>query len=195
MACSKDKAKEDKIESPSDPFITFFKGEVRPEPSKACFSGAYYRKVVSSKDIWLGLDGKVVLPEIVFDPDRINPAKPAQFLDNPSIYLGGNMNGQETDIGLTWEVIRDANGNVSADRKAFRPFLRRTGYAATGQQAAYENAPAESQYYWYPGDEVEISIQVLENKKIRFVVAGEGKRFERDFDCDGYNLGSFGEFK
>ncbi len=195
LACSKEKTTPDEPEMEEDPITTFFKGEVRPSESLPCFNGAYYRKVVSSKDKWLGIGGTVVLPQIAFDENRKNPNKPGQYLDNPSVYLGGNMNGQETDIGLTWEVIRDENGNVTADRRAFRPFLRRTGYSATGQQAAYENAPAESQYYWYPGDEVELSIQVLENKKIRLVVAGEGKRFERDFDCDGYNLSSVGEFK
>ena len=62
----------------SDPFTTFFEGEVLPSAPSACFKGAYYRKVVSSKDLWLGLDGKIVLPEIVFDQSRINPAKPIQ---------------------------------------------------------------------------------------------------------------------
>lgn len=195
LACSKEKAIPDKPEPEEDPIATFFKGEVRPSESLPCFNGAYYRKVVSSKDKWLGIGGKVVLPQIAFDESRKNPNKPGQYLDNPSVYLGGNMNGQETDIGLTWEVIRDENGTVTPDRRAFRPFLRRTGYAPTGQLATYENAPAESQYYWYPGDEIEISVQVLENKKIRFVVEGEGKRFERDFNCDGYSLGSIGEFK
>lgn len=79
--------------------------------------------MVSSKHCWLGIGGKVTLPTITFDPLRTNSAKPGQYLDNPSVYLGGSMGGQETDIGLTWEVIRDANGNVSADRKVFRPFF------------------------------------------------------------------------
>lgn len=178
----------------TDPFATFFKGEVKPPETSPCFQGAYYRKVVSSKDVWLGIQGKVVLPTIVFDEDRKNPAKPAQYLDNPSIYMGGNMNGQETDIGLTWEVIRDENGVVSADRKAFRPFLRRTSYVS-GQPSLYENAPAEARYYWYPGEEVTMSVQIVANGKLRFIVEGAGKRFEKDFDSDGYNLSSIGEFK
>lgn len=178
----------------TDPINTFFKGEVRPDLSKPCFNGAYYRKMVSSKDYWLGIGGKVTLPTITFDPLRTNPAKPGQYLDNPSVYLGGSMGGQETDIGLTWEVIKDANGNVSADRKAFRPFMRRTSYSG-GQAATYENAPAISDYYWYPGDEVEISVQILSDKKIKFIVEGAGKRFENDFDADGYKPGAIGEFK
>ncbi len=196
LSCGKDKTKTPEQEGePEDPITTFFKGEVKPVQSLPCFAGAYYRKMVSSKDRWLGIGGVVVLPQIAFDESRKNPNKPGQYLDNPSIYLGGNMNGQETDIGLTWEVIRDQNGQVSLDRRSFRPFLRRTGYPETGQSATYENAPAESKYYWYPGDTVEISVRLLENGKLRFVVDGKGKHFERDFDCDGYKIGSLGDFK
>lgn len=178
----------------TDPYNTFFKGEVKPKQTSPCFNGAYYRKVVSSKDYWLGIGGKVILPTITFDPLRVNPAKPAQYLDNPSVYMGGSMGGQETDIGLTWEVIKDASGNISADRRAFRPFLRRSSLPG-GQLATYENAPAISDYYWYPGDEVTMSVQILENKKIKFIVEGAGKRFEKDFDADGYKLEGIGEFK
>lgn len=87
---------------------------------RPCFQGAYYRKAVSSKDVWLGIGGTVVLPEIIFDENRKNPAKPGQYLDNPSVYLGGNMGGQETDIGLTWEVVKE-NGVVSPGKKSFSP--------------------------------------------------------------------------
>ena len=177
-----------------DPVNTFFSNEIKPNQTKPCFNGAYYRKLVSSSDVWLGIGGKVTLPSITFDPQRVNPLKPNQFLDNPSVYMGGNMSGQETDLGLTWEVIRDANGNVTADRRAFRPILRRTSFSS-GQLATYENAPAQAQYYWYPGDEVEISVQIISDKKLRFIVEGEGKRFERDFDVDGYRAGLRGEFK
>lgn len=172
----------------------FFLNEVKPDKSKPCFNGAYYRKLVSSHDKWVGINGNVVLPEIEFDKDRINPKKPLQYLDNPSIYLGGSMGNQETDIGLAWEVIKDEKGNVSADRKAYRPFLRRTGHVY-GQLAVFENAPAIKDYYWYPGEEVYMSLVVIADKKVRFVVEGAGKKFERDFDCDGYSLKAIGEFK
>lgn len=192
LSCSKSKDKPDEP-TVTDPFTTYFKGEVRPDATKPCFDGAYYYKVVSSRDYWLGMKAKVKLPTMTFDPARTNPAKPGQYLDNPSLYMGGNMAGQETDIGLTWEVIKDAGGNVSADRRAFRPFLRRTGYQS--QLAAYENAPATSDYYWYPGEEVTMSVQVVEAKKIKFIVEGAGKRFESDFACDGYFPNNLGEFK
>lgn len=179
---------------PEDPINTFFADEVKPQISINCFNGAYYRKVVSSKDKWLGIGGTVILPQITFDENRKNPNKPDQYLDNPSIYLGGNMGGQETDIGLTWEVIREANGSISPDRKAFRPFMRRTSHVS-GEASNYANAPAEDQYYWYPGDKVTISIQIVDDYKLKFIVDGAGKRFETNYDCAGYKKGNTGEFK
>mgnify|MGYP003574947732 FL=1 len=170
-------------------------GEVKPAASKSCFAGAYYRKLVSSVDTWGGIGGRVVLPTIAFDPSRINPAKPAQFLDNPSVYMGGNMGGQETDIGLTWEVVRDENGAVTADRRAFRPFLRRTAHGGSGQAALYENAPAEARYYWYQGEEVAMSVKIVANGILRLTVEGAGKKFEKDFEAGGYTFSGKGEFK
>ena len=168
--------------------------EVLPVAQKPCFEGAYYRKLVSSHDYWRGIEGTVILPTIVFDEARKHPKKPGQYLDNPSIYLGGSMGNQETDIGLTWEVIREENGQVSKERKAFRPFLRRTEHES-GQKAIFENAPAQKDYYWYPGEEVKMSLVLIADKKVRFVVEGAGKKFEKDFDCDGYLLNDLGEFK
>ncbi|GAB1462189.1 hypothetical protein [Pedobacter sp.] len=149
--------------------------------------------MVSSNDVWLGIGGRVKLPKITFDPNRANPAKPGQYLDNPSVYMGGSMGGQETDIGLTWEVVRE-NGMVSAERKAFRPFLRRTSHSS-GQAALYENAPAEAQYYWYPEEEVNMSVEVVANGKLKLVIEGNGKRYEKEFDAAGYRPGGVGEFK
>lgn len=178
---------------PEDPINTYFKDEVRAPSNQSCFAGAYYRKIVSSKDVWLGIGGTITLPQITFDENRKNPNKAEQYLDNPSIYLGGNMGGQETDIGLTWEVVKE-NGVVSQERKAFRPFMRRTSHVS-GQASDYANAPAEDRYYWYPGEKVTISIQIVDDYKLKFIVEGEGKRFETDYDCAGYKKGSKGEFK
>jgi len=166
------------------PYSDRFSGEVLPDASSPCFSGSYYRKAMSSNDYWLGITGTVVLPEIIFDPARINPANSAQYLDNPSLYIGGTANGQETDIGLTWEVVKDANGAVTADRRAFRPFLRRSAYGS--QAADYANAPAEAGYYWYPGETVNMSLQVTGNGKLHFSVSGAGKTYETDYDAAGY---------
>lgn len=178
-----------------NPVSGFFKGEIKPKDALPCFKGAYYRKAVSSKDVWLGISGTVVLPKITFDTTRRNLQKPGQFLDNPSIYMGGNMNGQETDVGLTWEIVREEDGSVSSERKAFRPFFRRTAYSKTGQASKWIDAPAEKRYYWYPGEEITMSIQVVNDKKIKFIIEGVGKRFETEFESDGYVKNAIGEFK
>ncbi|TDO97012.1 hypothetical protein [Flavobacterium sp. 245] len=164
---------------------TGFIDEVLPAATSPCFQGAFYRKAMSSQDYWLGIKGTFVVPTLIDDPNRVNPAKPAQYLDNASIYLGGTSDGQETDIGLTWEVIKDDNGVVSPDRKAFRPFLRRTAYKSE-EAALYKNAPAEKRYYWYPGETVTMSVQVINPKKILFIVDGAGKHYEEEFDAAGY---------
>lgn len=189
-ACS---SNDNEVEKPTEPTAGFFKNEVRPPASQPCFAGSYYRKTVSSNDVWLGIGGTIVLPTITFDENRKNPNKPGQYLDNPSVYLGGNMGGQETDIGLTWEVVKE-NGVVSKERKAFRPFMRRTKHIS-GQAANYSNAPAEDAYYWYPGETVTISLQLITDYQLKFIVEGNGKRYETDYECAGYKKGNIGEFK
>ncbi len=172
----------------------FLQNEVKPASTLPCFAGAYYRKAVSSKDIWVGIKGEVVLPDLNFDEKRMNPAKPGQYLDVSSIYMGGNMDGQETDIGLAWEVIRDEAGVVSKERLAFRPFLRRTAHKS-GQQAVYINAPAQKDYYWYPGDKIFMSVKIIEDGKLEFIVEGAGKKYQTIFECAGYKKGLRGDFK
>lgn len=173
---------------------TKFNGEIQPSVSAECLAGAYYRKAVSSKDYWSGISGTVVLPVLVYDLNRENPKKPGTYLDNASVYLGGSSDNQETDIGMTWDVIREADGSVSKERKAFRPFMRRTGYKS-GQAALYQNAPAQSKYYWYPGETITMSIQVIEPKKIKFIVEGAGKKYEEIFEADGYQQELMASYK
>lgn len=168
--------------------------EVLPASTAKCFEGAYYRKAVSSTDYWLGIGGKVILPQIEFDQNRRNPKKLGSYLDNASIYLGGNSDGQETDIGLTWEVIKEEDGNVSKERKAFRPFLRRTAYK-NSQESNYKNAPATKEFYWYPGDTVTISIEIVEPKLIKFVLSNTVKKYEELFEVAGYNKNTIANFK
>jgi hypothetical protein len=173
---------------------TKFTTEVLPPANSNCFAGAYYRKAVSSKDYWLGIGGTVVLPTLTYDLTRENPNKMGTYLDNASIYLGGTSDDQETDIGMTWEVIREADGSVSKERKAFRPFMRRTSHKS-GQAAVYQNAPATSNYYWYPGETISMSIQVIEPKKIKFIVEGAGKKYEEIFEADGYQKEIMANYK
>lgn len=171
-----------------------FLNEIAPEATSPCFQGAYYRKAVSSTDNWLGIEGTVILPTLIYDLTRVNPLKPETYLDNASIYLGGNSDSQETDIGMTWEVIKDAAGNVSKERLAFRPFLRRTAHKS-GQLAVYKNAPAESRYYWYPGDTLTLGIVLKEDTKLKFTVSGAGKKYEEIFDVAGYMYTTKAQYK
>jgi len=194
MGCAKQQNVQQKQVEPEVPTYPFFSNEVRPVASKPCFAGAYYRKLVSSTDSWVGISGTVVLPQIAFDETRKNPKNLKQYLDNPSVYLGGLVDGQETDIGLSWEVIKDEQGRVSESRVAFRPFLRRTGHKS-GQQAIFVNGPAEAAYYWYPGDEVFMSLETVGDGLVKFTIKGAGKSYETTFECAGYSLKNKGEFK
>ena len=174
--------------------FSFLPNEKLPESHVPCFQGAYYRKIVSSQDKWIGIKGKVTLPSIEFDESRKNDAKPGQYLDNPSVYMGGSMDGQETDIGLTWEVIKYEDGTVSKERLAFRPFFRRTDHKS-GEKDIWIYAPASKEFYWYPKETVEMSVEVVADKKVKIIVKGAGKHFEQIFDCAGYTLNGLGEFK
>lgn len=119
-------------------------GEVPPDASRECFAGAIYRKAVSSADQWDGIEGIVTLPDIEFDPARFSKER-GRYLDNPSIYMGGRAGEQEIDAGLTWEVIREPDGTISKERKAFRPFWR---------NETWNTAPLNDSLCFYPGDTV-----------------------------------------
>lgn len=139
--------------------VSSFGQEILPEPSLPCFPGAYYRKAVSSFDTWTGIEGTITLPQLELDPSRVKPT--GRFLDNPSIYMGGRSGSQEIDAGLTWEVIRETNGSVSAVAKAFRPFWRNN---------QWHNAPAVPDYYYYPGDTVRMSCRTVEEGRLALTV-------------------------
>jgi hypothetical protein len=121
--------------------------EVAPDAARDCFPGAYYRKAVSSVDNWAGIEGIIRLPEPQLDMTRLKPT--GRPMDNASIYMGGSAEEQEVDAGLTWEVIREADGSVSTQPKAFRPFWR---------VKSWNNAPAKPEYYYLPGDVVRMSL-------------------------------------
>jgi hypothetical protein len=194
-SCKKDESpKENQVNTLESQINNKFFDEISPAVTLSCFQGAYYRKAVSSVDNWLGVEGKVILPTLVYDLTRENPNKPGTYLDNASIYLGGTSDGQETDIGMTWEIIKDVNGNISTERKAFRPFMRRTSHKS-GQPAIYKNAPAESKYYWYPGDTITMGIVLTDPGKLLFTVSGSGKKFQEIFDVAGYQYTLKAQFK
>ena len=155
-------------------------GEVPPAAELPCFPGAYYRKAVSSFDAWTGIVGVVKLGEPKTDPDRLD-ANDKQPLDNFSVYMGGRAGEQEVDAGLTWEFTRDEAGNLSKSRNAFRPFWRTD---------RWNNAPAEKQFYWYPGDTVTMAVIVAGPGRLRLVVADAGpqpkRAFQVEFEAKGF---------
>ena len=155
-------------------------GEVVPAASIPCFAGAYYRKAATSFDAWTGIAGIIKLPTPKVDENRLSE-KDKQPLDNFSIYVGGRASEKEIDAGLTWSFTKDENGKLSERRNAWRPFWR---------NEMWNNAPAEKQFYWYPGDVVQIAVYVVGPKKLRLVVADatpQPKRvFQTDFDAAGF---------
>jgi hypothetical protein len=193
MSCS---STEPPVEKPVDP--DFLPGEIRPDASKPCFQGAYYRKVVSSVDKWRGIYVKVVLPHITCDPDRYRPDYPLRCMDNPSIYIGGRSDNRETDVGVLWEIIRDANGNVTPDRRNFRPFWRTP--ASDNSPGGWFNADAQNTDYHYDsGDTISMSVLVVRDGIILFKVEGHGriahKKFSVEIPCSWYAPRTPAEYK
>ena len=161
-----------------------------------CFPGAIYRKAVSSDDVWTGIEGVVVLPTFTPDPERVDD-KTHRPLDNPSCYLGGRAGDTEIDAGVSWEVIKEADGTVSKERKAFRPFWR---------NKKWFTGPATPEFYFNPGDTIRMKCWTdADHKlKIRFeLLARAGKPesplplgvHEVEFDAPGFGPGKTQQFK
>lgn len=161
--------------------------EVAPAASIPCFAGAYYRKAVSSFDVWTGIAGFVKLGTPKVDENRLG-AETKQPLDNFSVYMGGNAGGKfEVDAGLAWEFTLDANGKRSERRNAFRPFWRTKTWNA---------APNEKQFYFYPGETVQMAVLVAGANKLRLIISdGKAKTFQTDFDAEGFASGIPRQFK
>ncbi|HEY8562517.1 MAG TPA: hypothetical protein VIL74_19215 [Pyrinomonadaceae bacterium] len=164
-------------------------GEIAPAASLPCFPGAYYRKVVSSFDVWTGIVGVVKLGAPQTDAGRIDPAN-NQPLDNFSVYMGGRAGEQEIDAGLTWAFTKDEQGNLSKTRNAWRPFWR---------NATWSNAPNEKQYTWYPGETVQMAVIIAGPGKLRLVVADASaqpkKAFQVEFDAKEFAPNVARQFK
>lgn len=160
--------------------------EVTPFSSQPCFQGAYYRKAVSSYDSWTGIGGLVKLGTPKFDESRKRDEN--QFLDNFSVYMGGNAGGKfEVDAGLTWEFTVDENGKKSEKRNAFRPFWR---------TKTWNSAPAKKEFYFYPGETVQMAILVAGPKKLKLIITdGKTKMFQQEFEAEGFVAGLPRQFK
>lgn len=162
-------------------------GEVAPAASIPCFAGAYYRKAVSSFDVWTGIGGVVKLGTPTVDENRLG-AETKQPLDNFSVYMGGNAGGKsEVDAGLSWEFTLDKGGKRSGRRNAFRPFWRTKTWNA---------APDKPEFYFYPGETVQMAVLVTGVNKLRLIISdGKTKTFQTDFDAEGFTSGIPRQFK
>jgi len=170
--------------------------EVPPDESRPCFAGAYYRKAVSSVDVWTGFDGIVTLPEIQFDESRRKDGT-GRYLDNPSCYIGGRAGETEIDCGVTWANIKEPDGTISKHGKAFRPFWR---------NKKWFNGPLEAKYYFQPGDTIRLKVWTQAKDKLTMqidLLARKGtdiaapplSTLTTDFDAPGFGPGEKQEFK
>lgn len=162
--------------------------EVTPFSTLPCFQGAYYRKAVSSYDSWTGIGGLVKLGTPKFDETRLRENDKNQYLDNFSVYMGGNAGGKfEVDAGLSWEFTVDENGKKSDKRNAFRPFWR---------TKTWNSAPAKKEFYFYPGETVQMAILVAGPKKLKLIITdGRSKIFQQEFEAEGFVAGLPRQFK
>lgn len=103
----------------------------KPEPQKL-FQGAWYHKVISSKDLWLGIEGTFTLPEVKlrrydgkYNEDLlVDPL--TRNLETSSIYMGGTAK-YESDVGLAFSKVylyKDEKKVLSVGSYAYRPFWR-----------------------------------------------------------------------
>ncbi len=174
-------------------YAVFFENDLSgifsPESKEHSFEGGYYYRVSSYQGQWTGIEAVVKLGTPQIDPARIDRAD-NQPMDSFVVYLGGNARGCEIDAGLIWEVVRDEKGKISRTRQAWRPFWR---------NGAWNNAPCEPSYYWYPGDVVKMSVTIVAPGKLRLTVSDVGENpkrlFVADFDAPGFELGVACQFK
>lgn len=169
-------------------------GEKKNPENPAVFGGAWYHKVVSSKDKWVGIEATVTLPQVQirrYDgsyDDTLNFDPNAKNLDNPSVYLGGNATN-ESDVGLSFSrALIDVKSNtLSKGCIAFRPFWRYItdvdqdlgAYDAHGGEYAVSangnNCIANyhwkyTEYYYLPGDKLRIIIYIPEANKMQLQI-------------------------
>lgn len=140
----------------------------------ACFLGAYYRKAVSNKDQWFGIEGTITLGEFVEDPTRYGNDKRIVYdrqLDNPSIYLGGYAE-TESDAGLGFSIGYTSSDTTKelhygSKKVAYRPFYRyiysdvtdNNGSVLRGNFNSWNVLdPREFDYYYFPGDKIKMSV-------------------------------------
>lgn len=145
--------------------------EIAPPVAPACFPGAWYRKVVSSKDNWLGIEGVITLGEFTPDGARFNLDGKGRYMDNPSVYMGGKSL-HESDAGLGYNIMYpDADTSYELDystpKLGYRPFWRyiyKDAIDIGGNVNRREvnswniSNPRSFCYYYFPGDTIRMSV-------------------------------------
>lgn len=136
-------------------------GEANTPAAPNCFPGAIYRKVVSSDDYWLGIEGVLTIPEFTPDELRFDSTRQSYYLDNASLYMGGHA-VYESDIGLTWSIGYPDSLQTAYTRTglAFRPFWRyiTRKEECTGNNCYRNSNVHDQEYYYFPGDKIRMSV-------------------------------------
>lgn len=179
---------------PPDIYEGEIKDEIKHPDNPMLFGGAWYHKVVSSKDYWDGIEGTIVLPEVLlrrYDgeyDDTVNVDAGAKNLDNPSVYMGGHALS-ESDVGLSFSraLIDIENQTLSHGCIAFRPFWRYItkdnkdvgGYDVHDGEYAVscngDNCIANyhwkyTEYYYLPGDKLRMVIYIPGPNKMQLQI-------------------------
>lgn len=175
-------------------FLDTIEGEILNPKKPDLFGGAWYHKVVSSRDKWFGIEATITLPEVKIsryegnnDPELdVDPT--VKNLDNPSVYMGGHATN-ESDVGLSFSrALVDVKGQtLSKGCIAFRPFWRyitnehqdEGGYDAHNGDYAVSvnnnNCIANyhwkyTEYYYLPGDKLRMIIYIPEPNKMQLQI-------------------------
>ena len=175
-------------------YLGEIEGEIKNPSPAAVFGGAWYHKVVSSDDKWVGIEATVTLPEIKLSRykdghDESLAVDPnAKSMDNPSIYLGGNALS-ESDVGLSLSlgVINTKTNAISKGSIVFRPFWRyitendqdvggydehdgRYAVTANGNNCFANYHWSFTEYYYLPGDTLRIIVYSPEPDKLQLQI-------------------------
>ncbi|MDF2700013.1 MAG: hypothetical protein K0Q49_1569 [Haloplasmataceae bacterium] len=185
-----------------------------PKPfTPPCFLGAWYRKFVSSNDLWIGIEGVIELGEFTPDKSRFNLDGRGRFMDNPSIYMGGKA-ALESDCGLNLNLSyfdgdTSKKLDYSSPKLAWRPFWRYIFNEAddiegnvTRRNVNSWNVtdPTNLQFYYFPGDVIRMSvysplpdylqlrIEVIEPSKIeKYMTIRKKYNIKNDRPADFYS--------
>lgn len=165
--------------------------EIFPEGKQKCFAGAWYHKVMSSRDKWLGIEGVIRLGEFIPDDKRHNHDDFGRYMDNASVYMGGNaVEESDAGLGMNLTYLTDdvsAELGLDAPKLAYRPFWRyiykeTIDFKGNIKRQAYNSwnvsEPKSLCYYYFPGDllrmkiyspvdnYLQLRIEVIETTKI-----------------------------